>query len=434
MNNFMVTLVSCSVGMSLMMAMFLVLVHFCQQRYSPRFFYYLSVVLLLGFAIPFRVKLHPFWGGKTVTPSKVVSFQETIATTVQQNTVLESSRWFSVVELVFMIWLMVAVTILIYYAVQHAKFTRTLTRWIESDEQLFSELIIPTDLKIARCKCIASPMLVQLDQPTILLPNETYSLDELAMIIQHEQVHFLRKDWLLRGFMLFAVALHWFNPFIYVLARQMTKWCEISCDEQVIKNLSQAERYKYANIILRTVRRQSKQSMLSTLLSSSKREMKQRLSFIVESKKSAYSRSFLAGCLVFVICGTTAVSIPANGATNFEPDAKAKAEMKAALSEKFSNEFKAADFAGMEISYDKKGELIVSDPAAEIKNSGIFVKTKKQHTGFYSDSSCDKASLYFQVKKNSTVEVIDGSYYYKVAKVQYAGKTGYMQKKNFSFK
>lgn len=434
MNNFMAALVSCSLGMSLMTGLFLMLVYFCQRRFSPRFFYNLSVVMIFGFAIPFRVKLQPLFGGKTVSPSKVVSFQETIATVMQENTVLETSRWYSTVEIIFICWLIVVVAILFYCVVQHIVFTRTLTRWMESDEQLFSELDSSTDLKIVRCKCIISPMLVQLDQPTILLPNENYSSAELAMIIRHEQIHFLRKDWLMRGVMLFAVALHWFNPLVYILARQMEKWCEISCDEEVTKNLSQAERYNYANIILKTVSGQSKQSMLSTLLSSSKREMQQRLSFIVEHKQSSFSRSLLVGCLVFVLAGTTAVSIPASGATNFEPDAKTKAEMRTALSEKFSNEFNPADFAGMEISYDKKGKPIVSDPAVEVKNSGIFVKTKKQHTGFYSDSSCDKASLYFQVKKDNIVEVIDGSYYYKVAKVQYAGKTGYMKKKNFFFK
>lgn len=436
MNEFMVVLVSCSLGMSLMTALFLVLVRFSQQRFSPKFFYYLSVALLFGFAIPFRVKLQPFLGGQAITLSKVVTIQENVVTTVQESTVLDTGSWYSVVERMFMCWLIVAAAILIYSVVQHVMFTRTLTRWIESDEQLHSKVDASTDLRRMRCKCIATPMLVQLDQPTILLPNETYSATELAMIIQHEQIHFLRKDWLLRGVMIVAVALHWFNPLVYVLARQMTKWCEISCDEQVTKDLSQAERHKYANMILEAVRRQEKQSMLSSLFSGGKYELQQRLSFIVEPKKRSLNRGILAVSLLLILVGSTVISIPMNAtnSTGFgKTEAVEKDEMRKILLEEFNNEFKESDFAGMTISYDKKGVPIIKDSNAEAGGSGFLGKTNKQVNSFYSTSACDKDSLYFQIEKNSSVLVTDSLPEFNVVKVRYAGKTGYMKKKNIAF-
>lgn len=436
MNDFMVVLVSCSIGMSLMTILFLVLVSFCQKKSSPGFFYYLSAALLVGFAIPFRVKIQPFLRGQAVPPSKIVSFQENIATTVQENALLETGRWHSVVEPMFLCWMIVAAAILIYFIVQHVKFTRTLTRWIEADKLLFSELKVSSNLKIVRCKCIVTPMLVQLDQPTILLPNENYSPTELALIIQHEQVHFLRKDWLLRGVMIVAVAIHWFNPLIYILARQMTKWCEISCDEKVIKNLSQTERYKYADLILETVRRQTKPSMLSSLLSGGKRDIQQRLSFIVEARKRTFNRGVLAVCLFLILGASTAISIPIN-IENYvgigKTEVEANAEMRTIMSETFNNEFKESDFAGMTIRYDKKSVPIVSDPNGEVRSSGFLGKTKKRMNGFYSTSDCDKDSLYFQIEKDSPILVTDSTPEFNVVKVRYAGKTGYMKKKNITF-
>ncbi|MBO1305038.1 M56 family metallopeptidase [Enterococcus sp. 669A] len=449
--DFMVALFSCSLGMSLMMAMFLVLVRFFQQRFSPRFFYYLSVALLFGFAIPFRVKLPHFLIGRTVNPSNTVSLQENIVTAVQENTVLETGKWYSMVDPVFTCWLIVAALILIYYVVQHVEFTRTLNRWIESDDHLLSKLDISTDLKTVRCKCITTPMLVQLDQPTILLPDVDYSPEELALIIQHEEIHFLRKDWLLRGVMIFAVALHWFNPLVYVLARQMTKWCEISCDEEVTKNLSRAQRYKYADIILETVRRQSKQSMLSSLLSDGKHELQQRLSFIVETRKRPFNADGLVVCLLLILGGSTAISLPTSAATGgsidisipegelsveeyYQTEAERKAEFEIAMSEVFSNEFKESDFAGMTISYDERGVPIVRDPNAEERNHAISAKTKKRLTSFYSSSSCDKDSLYFQVERDNIIGVTAGGYGYKAVKVKYAGKTGYMKSSNITFR
>ncbi|MGM0213552.1 M56 family metallopeptidase [Enterococcus sp. AZ109] len=449
--DFMVALFSCSLGMSLMTALFLVLVRLCQHKFSPKFFYYLSVALLFGFAIPFRVKLQSFLVGRTVNPSKVVSFQENLATAVQENTVLETGKWYSMVEPVFTCWLIVAALILLYSVAQHVKVTRTLKRWIDLDDQMLSEMGSSTNIKMVRCTCIATPMLVQLDEPTILLPDEDYSPEELALILQHEEIHFLRKDWLLRGVMIFAVALHWFNPLVYVLAHQMTKWCEISCDEQVTKDLSRAERYKYADIILKTVRRQSQQSMLSSLLSDGKHELKQRLSFIVEAKKRPFNSGGLIICLLLILGGSTAISLPTSAATGgsidisipeseeidvgeYQTEAEREAELETAMSEVFSNEFKESDFAGMLISYDRKGVPIVRDPNEAERNPAIFAKTKKRLVGFYSTFDCDEDSLCFQVERGSVVEVTDSAYYYKAAKVKYAGKSGYMKSSTITFR
>ncbi len=52
---------------------------------------------------------------------------------------------------------------------------------------------------------------------------------------------------------MFTNALHWFNPLVYLLFRDMDKWCEYSCDEEITRKLSHAKMKNYAMAILNTV-------------------------------------------------------------------------------------------------------------------------------------------------------------------------------------
>ena len=76
----------------------------------------------------------------------------------------------------------------------------------------------------------------------LLLPEEDYTEDELSMVFRHELVHLKRRDLYVKLGLTLACALHWYNPAVYVLCKQVSFWQESSCDEAVINNGSLADK------------------------------------------------------------------------------------------------------------------------------------------------------------------------------------------------
>jgi len=143
-------------------------------------------------------------------------------------------------------------------------------------------------IEIAFCRMNISPILVGIFKPTIVLPMHEIPYEELDMIIRHELMHYKKKDLWIKRAMLLATILHWYNPFIYVLQREVNKWCELSCDEDVVMKMSHAERKKYGETILNMMQRAAQDSnmpFLSTSFTSGQINLKRRLMKMLEVKK-----------------------------------------------------------------------------------------------------------------------------------------------------
>jgi len=95
-----------------------------------------------------------------------------------------------------------------------------------------------------------SPMLVGVLFPVIYLPRKEIPAENLRMVYLHELTHYKRKDLLIKWLSLFVNAVHWFNPLAYLLCSNVSESCEVSCDMQVTKNMSDTEQKVYMKTIL----------------------------------------------------------------------------------------------------------------------------------------------------------------------------------------
>lgn len=50
--------------------------------------------------------------------------------------------------------------------------------------------------------------------------------------------------------MLIVSSLHWFNLFVHILCKEIHIWSELSCEEEVVSEMSYAERKRYGETIL----------------------------------------------------------------------------------------------------------------------------------------------------------------------------------------
>lgn len=114
-----------------------------------------------------------------------------------------------------------------YHIIRHCRFLRLTERWsgtitdrqtLALFQSLKNQMGIFQNIDLRNCDCIGSPMLTGFAKPCILLPKAGMSKDELCFILKHELVHYKRRDLWYKSLVLIAVAVHWFNPIVHLMA------------------------------------------------------------------------------------------------------------------------------------------------------------------------------------------------------------------------
>ena len=96
---------------------------------------------------------------------------------------------------------------------------------------------------------VDSPFVFGVVKPNIYLPMH---MDEgtAAYVIAHEHAHLARRDhwWKVLGYL--VLALHWFNPLVWVAYILFCRDIELACDEKVVRGLDSAARADYSQALL----------------------------------------------------------------------------------------------------------------------------------------------------------------------------------------
>jgi len=157
--------------------------------------------------------------------------------------------------------------------------------------------------KIYRSTLAATPMLIGLFRPSIVLPNRAFTDAQLYGILLHELTHMRRRDIAVKWLTLVVCAFHWFNPVVWLMRREIDRACELSCDEAVTRYMTVAEKGDYGNTLI-SVAADSKLPMavVSTTMPmcEEKKTLQERLASIMKSRKRAKFLIIICGILVLV--------------------------------------------------------------------------------------------------------------------------------------
>ena len=108
---------------------------------------------------------------------------------------------------------------------------------------------VPFSGKAYLCDGVDSPFILGMLRPRIYLPS---GMEEprLNHVLAHERAHLRRLDqlWKPLGFLL--LALHWFNPVLWLAYLLFCRDMELACDERAVRDLDQAARADYAQALL----------------------------------------------------------------------------------------------------------------------------------------------------------------------------------------
>lgn len=135
------------------------------------------------------------------------------------------------------IWLTGIALMLVYTAVSYWHLRRKVDTAVLLRENIFQS------------EFINSPFVLGVLKPKIFLPY-ALTAEEAGHVIAHEQAHILRRDhwWKPLGFLL--LALHWFNPLMWVAYVLLCRDIELACDEKVIRELGDSERADYTQALV----------------------------------------------------------------------------------------------------------------------------------------------------------------------------------------
>jgi hypothetical protein len=119
---------------------------------------------------------------------------------------------------------------------------------------LSTELRLSRAPRICLSTAISSPAVTGLFRPTLLLPvnfRDTFTSREVGLVLRHELMHLKRGDLPLNALLCLLLALHWFNPLLWLAFFKVRLDREVACDAQVLQNDTNDRRREYGHALLK---------------------------------------------------------------------------------------------------------------------------------------------------------------------------------------
>lgn len=154
---------------------------------------------------------------------------------VSVDTSIETIQWKAVFATFG--WMFGMAAMLVYAAISYI----LVKRKVKASLHLRDNILI--------CDDIQTPFILGAIKPRIYIPSGTDEA-QLPHIIAHENAHLKRRDhwWKPLGFLVLAI--HWFNPLVWVAYILLCRDIESACDEKVIRELNQGESIAYSEALL----------------------------------------------------------------------------------------------------------------------------------------------------------------------------------------
>ena len=171
-----------------------------------------------------------------------------------------------------------------------------------------NELDIRRNVKLLCSEYCKAPITMGICSPTVIIPpwnRDEADQDLYRDVLKHELVHIKNRDVLIRFLGMAAIAVHWFNPFTYILYNEILNISGIYCDSIVLRGKEEQERKAYGELLLKLAVQKSmtnNEFAAGILGGNSKRAFKRR---IVEMKTVRKILSALMTALISLMGGIT---------------------------------------------------------------------------------------------------------------------------------
>ena len=209
---------------------------------------------------------------------------------------------------VWAVWLAVALGMLVRKITVYQSYIKYVKAGAEEvcDVALLDRLAVTADQRgvsrtVELCvnPLVASPMLVGYFHPCIVLPQGDVSGKEFCWIAMHELTHYKRRDILYKWLVQITVCLHWFNPFVHWMSREIDRACEFACDEAVVGKMGYDHAADYGETLLNAMAAGGtyREPLAAVTMSANKELLRERLGAIMNCKKRTKAMGMVAAGL-----------------------------------------------------------------------------------------------------------------------------------------
>ena len=205
---------------------------------------------------------------------------------------------------------------------------------------------------------ISTPFVFGLFVPRIYLPD-VLEKTEKEYILLHEKTHIKHGDWLIKIIGMSAVAVHWFNPLVWLAYMLFERDIEMSCDESVVAGLNDDLKQAYTMSIVSYAQKSNSKRYLVTPLgfskvNFSKTEVTNRVKNIINFKKGRTATAIAITAALIIVGGACI------------PNSKTNADEAAVVTETTEEETKATETTKEETKATETSETTAPSETSEV--------------------------------------------------------------------
>ena len=223
------------------------------------------------------------------------------------------------------------------------------------------KLHIKRKISIVVDEMINSPSLIGVLKVRIIIPSNLINLskEELEHIFLHELCHFKNRDTWVDNMIALLQCIHWFNPIVCYLFKQVRNDMEMACDERVLSILSEKEHNKYGLTMLTVLEKvnYNKKFTVGLNMTDDKKIIKKRVELIKNSKHFYKKKKIftITGIICLIVMAgvllTNGNSINKDAKTLFMPIEKSNTEdldeaISKAIVDNYIKDWYGVDFSG----------------------------------------------------------------------------------------
>ncbi len=149
-----------------------------------------------------------------------------------------------------------------------------------------------------------SPFVLGLFKPYIVLPSnwDQWKPHLQETVLSHELTHIREKDHWVNYLKMIALAVHFFNPLVWILIRRYSRYSEMVCDDRTIHS-NKTSRLNYSRYLIHiaeTTVNFSHENILNLAFSKTHRLMKRRINYQLSKKEDSVMNRLNLKSLVLI--------------------------------------------------------------------------------------------------------------------------------------
>lgn len=189
---------------------------------------------------------------------------------------------------------------------------------LDWEQELFikvkKETGIKKDVELISSAYCRSPMASGTLSSILIFPiwKDKMEADSYEYMFRHELIHIKHHDLLTKYIALLVMAVHWYNPFVYIMFHEISAMSEMYCDSIVLSGKGEKERRTYCDLILTLAAQNEytgKEKFFAGMANSGRKNMYKRR--ILEMKRQTKHKAALSVIMTVLICmagGMTALA------------------------------------------------------------------------------------------------------------------------------